>query len=348
MKRSVLFIFFIIATLLFSACSLPGANNAEGTNAENTTQNGDTNIDGTAAEQTGSSAESTSTEADSSQSSANVKTVRVKLYFPMADNSGIKTEERDIQVVDGAILKACIMALAEGPKTEGLRNPIPEGTKLLGISIHDKVATVDFSNEFQKTNGLSEITTRFSVVNTLTGISGVEKVRLHINGEEMIGASGMPLGDISPVTLDENGMPVSGEMKTVTLYFSDSNAEYIVGEKRDIVVEANEPIEKAVIRELLKGPVNESLWDAIPDGTRLLSVSTKDGLCTVNFSKEYVDNSPGGTASERMAIYTVVDTLTELDGIKKVQFLIEGQKREIYTHVIFNKPFSRDETIIAK
>ncbi|HEX2944887.1 MAG TPA: GerMN domain-containing protein [Clostridia bacterium] len=345
MRRSVLSIFLFTMILFLSACSLPGINNPEGTASENTLRNG------TPAENTDEvkQGDTSAVDEETSQSSAvNSKTVKVTLYFPKEDNSGLKTEERDIQVVDGAILKACILALGEGPKTEGLRNPIPEGTKLLGISVHDKVATVDFSNEFQKTNGLSEITTRFSVVNSLTGISGIEKVRIHINGEEMIGESGMPLGEIGPVTLDENGMPVAGEMKTVTLYFSDSNAEYIVGEKRDIAVEDGDTVEEAVLRELFKGPLTENLWDAIPDGTKLLSVSTRDGLCTVNFSREYVDNSPGGTASERMAIMTVVDTLTGLDGIKKVQFLIEGKKREIYTHAIFDKPFSRDEAIIAK
>jgi germination protein M len=347
-KRLVLSVFLIIAILSFSGCSLPGVNNNEGTVSESTLQSG-TPVENTADEQQDGASANPGLEEETSQSSAvNAKTVKVTLYFPTEDNSGIKTEERDIQVVDGAILKACITALAEGPKTEGLRNPIPEGTKLLGISVHDKVATVDFSNEFQMTNGVSEITTRFSVVNTLTGISGVEKVRLHINGGEMIGASGMPLGEIGPVSFDGNGMPVDGEMKTVTLYFSDSNAEFIVGEKRDIAVEAGESIEEAILRELFKGPVNENLWDAIPDGTKLLSVSTKDDLCTVNLSKEYVDKSPGGTASERMAIWTVVDTLTEIEGVKKVQFLIEGKKREIYTHVIFDKPFARDETIISK
>lgn len=348
MKRSFLSILLIIALMSFSACSLPGTNNNEGTGSESTLQNG-TPAESTADVQQDDTSGNPGTEEETSQSSAvNAKTVKVTLYFPTEDNSGLKTEERDIQVVDGAILKACIMALAEGPEAEGLRNPIPEGAKLLGISVHDKVATVDFSNEFQKTNGLSEVTTRFSVVNTLTGIDGVDKVRLHINGSEMKGESGMPLGEMGPVSLDANGAPAAGEMKTVTLYFSDSNAEFIVGEKRDIAVEANESIEEAALKELFKGPVSENLWDAIPDGTKLLSVNTKDGLCTVNLSKEYVDNSPGGTASEHMAIMSVVDTLTGLEGIKKVQFLIDGKKREIYTHKIFDKPFSRDESVIAK
>ncbi|MGI6669771.1 MAG: GerMN domain-containing protein [Acetivibrionales bacterium] len=279
-------------------------------------------------------------------SATNAKTVKVTLYFPTEDNSALKMEEREIQVVDGAILRACVLALAEGPAAEGLRNPIPEETELIDINIKDKVAIVDFSKEFLKTEGLSEITTRLSVVNTLTGINGVDKVRIRIEGKDMIGPSGLPLGDMEPALLNDDGTPVVYERKTVTLYFSDDEAMYLVGEERDIIVTEKEPIEELVIKELLKGPVSEHLWDTIPDGTRLISASTKDGICTVDFSSEYVDNSPGGTTSERMAIYSVVNTLTELEGIQKVQFLIEGRKREIYTHAIFDEPFSRDESIL--
>ena len=103
-----------------------------------------------------------------------------------------------------------------------------------------------------------------------------------------------------------------------------------------------------MLTELMAGPRTHDLWSAIPDDTKLLSVETKGGICTVNFSREYIENSPGGTAAERMAIYSVVNTLTELDGVEKVQFLIEGKKEKIYTHAVFDEPFSRDESIIAK
>jgi len=287
---------------------------------------------------------------------ANTKMIAVILYFPTADNSALKKEAREIPVKDGAVLKACMQALAEGPETEGLRNPIPEGTSVRGITIKNNTAIVDLSREFLNNSGLDEVTSRLSIVNTLTQFDGVDKVRLWIEGEELSGPGGMPLGDMSPASLDDEGNPVSldtegnspsGEM-TVTLYFSDSQAMYVVGEKRDIKVPDGAGPEELVLKELIAGPRSEELWNAIPDGTRLLSVSTKNGLCTVNFSKEFVENSPGGTASEKMAIYSVVNTLTELEGIEKVQFLIEGEKREIYTHAVFNEPFSRNESVIAK
>ncbi len=350
MKKVLIFMLLSIFVLSFSACGLLNGSDSEGTQQEDT-GTAVTDEKATDNSNTGSVTEGTAdenSEEEDVDSATNEKTIKVSLFFPTNDNSALKIEEREIRVEDGAILKASVLALAEGPKTAGLRNPIPEGTELLGISIKDKVAVVDFSEEFLHTSGLEEVTARLSVVNTLTQINGIEKVRLHIEGEDMIGPSGEPLGDMEPAALNADGTPVPGEIITVTLYFSDSQAMYLVGEKRDVIVNEGEKPETVVIRELLKGPKTDDLWDAIPEGTKLLSVNTKDGLCTIDLSNEFVDNSPGGTASERMAIYSVVNSLTSLDKVNKVQFLINGKKREIYTHMIFDKPIARDNDIIAK
>lgn len=339
MKGFIMLNMIIIFSLLFSACSSVGSNGVqEGTQQDESVQQGENTL------QVDTKPMEESSEDESS--AINAKTIKVALYFPTEDNSALKMEEREIQVIDGAILKACVLALADGPTVKGLRKIIPEGTEIRGISIKDKVATVDFSREFLETNGLSEITTRLSLVNTLTGISGVDKVRFRVDGKDMIGPSGMPLGDMGPALLNDDGTPMAYETKTVTLYFSDTNAMYLEGEKRDIMVTEKDSIEELIVRELIKGPVSEDLWSTIPDGSELISASTKNGICTVDFSSEYVDNSPGGSTSEMMAVFSVVNTLTELEGVEKVQFLIEGKKREIYTHVIFDEPFSRDENFL--
>ena len=118
-----------------------------------------------------------------------------------------------------------------------------------------------------------------------------------------------------------------------------------VGEPREIEIPSGVSAEEAVIDELLAGPRTDDLWGAIPDDTKLLSVETKSGVCTVNFSKEFIENSPGHCRRE-MAIYSVVNTLTELDWIEKCSS-VEGKKEEIYTHAIFDEPF-QDESIIAE
>lgn len=344
MIKKLITIFLITAvTFSLSACSL-----LDNTAATKTQENGTTEQTVTANEPESSQDAPAANQAESTQQVAGGKTIKVTLYFPSEDNSLLKKEERDLQVVNGAILKATVQALLKGPETTGLHNAIPAGTILNGVNIKEKVAIVDFSKEFASANDVAGVVERMSVVNTLTGITGVEKVRIHIDGEELIGPSGKPLGDMSPAKLDENGAPVQGGIKTITLYFGDSNAEKVIAEKREIELSQGEQLERIIFLELMNGPKTDGLHATIPKGTKLLSIRTGNGLCTLDLSKEFVDNSPGGTAGESMTLNSVVNTLTELSYIKKVQFLIDGQKREIYTHAIFDQPFSRKEDIIGK
>jgi len=135
---------------------------------------------------------------------------------------------------------------------------------------------------------------------------------------------------------------------TVTLYFSDSDAMYVVPERREIEFRDEKDIPEETFKALMEGPRTEGLHPVIPKGTKLYSIKVEDGLAVVDLSKEFVDNSPGGTASEAMTLGGIVNTLTELEGIEKVQFLIEGEKREVYTHAVFDEPFERDESLIKK
>jgi len=150
-------------------------------------------------------------------------------------------------------------------------------------------------------------------------------------------------GDNSP-----QGSADSGDNRVITLYFGNENADKVVSEKREISISKGENIAKRVFEELLKGPTKEGLQPTIPEGTKLLSVSTKDGICTLNLSSKFVDNHTGGSAGELITLSSIVNSLTELPNIKQVQFLIEGQQREVYLHAALDEPFSRFEEMIQK
>ncbi len=138
----------------------------------------------------------------------------------------------------------------------------------------------------------------------------------------------------------------------VTLYFSkhfpDKNDEFLVPEERE-VTKGDEPLEAVIVRELIKGRGKEGLSRTVPEGTRLLSVSVVDGVAYVNFSREFQNKHWGGTAGERMTIYSVVNSLCELPGIDKVQFLLEGEKQEsILGHMGTTVLIAPDRDLIAE
>jgi spore germination protein GerM len=78
-------------------------------------------------------------------------------------------------------------ALLAGPTADeraaGLTSAVPTGTRLLGIAIHNGVATVDLTPEYQAGAGSRSMQTRLGqVVYTLTQFPTVQKVRFNLNG----------------------------------------------------------------------------------------------------------------------------------------------------------------------
>lgn len=140
--------------------------------------------------------------------------------------------------------------------------------------------------------------------------------------------------------------------KPVTLYFGDSQAEYVAAEKR--AVEIKEPVTTdklaaAIVRALIAGPQTKGLYATLPPETRLLSVKITDSTAYVNFSQELISKHWGGSAGETMTIYSVVSSLTELKEIKQVQFMVEGKKQDsLLGHWDTSSPIARNNDMIKQ
>jgi germination protein M len=106
------------------------------------------------------------------------------------------------------------------------------------------------------------------------------------------------------------------EMVEVNLYFSDSQAMYLVAEKRKIS-QISSLARQAVI-ELIKGPENSDLYSTIPKGTQVNEVYIADDIVYIDLSEEIFKNHPGGSSGELMTVYSIVNTLTEIPPIKGV------------------------------
>jgi spore germination protein GerM len=143
-------------------------------------------------------------------------------------------------------------------------------------------------------------------------------------------------------TTDENTSTIS-----LTIYFSNEQADKLIPEVHKI--NKTVALAKAALKELLKGPQSANHYPTMPTNTKLLSVSIdKAGLAKVNFSQEFVKNHPGGSASERMTVYSVVNTLTEFSTVKAVKFFVEGQPIvSIAGHMDLAQPIKRDQSLIS-
>lgn len=276
--------------------------------------------------------------------------ITLKLYFLQKQNGKLVPEERQVEVSENAVLaEVAIRELLRGPEDENLKSIIPENAKLLNIEVEDKLAKVDFSKEI---DDFTDIETKklavISIINTLTELPGIEKVSIMSEGKELLSSDNKPYGPLAREDLDKLEKEKPKLETEITIYFSDNEAMYLVPETRKVELE-NKLVEEAIVEELIKGPEKDDHFNTIPEETKLLSVKVEDNTVYVDFSKEFKENHTGGSTGEIMTIYSVVNSLTELESIDKVVFLIEGQKEKTLSgHLIFDEPFYRDEALIEK
>jgi len=139
-----------------------------------------------------------------------------------------------------------------------------------------------------------------------------------------------------------------GETMELTLYFA--NKEYVLTgdeslgrllpEKRTITL-ANKPLAQAAVEELMKGPEGEGMGTVIPPRIKLIDVEVAEKTAYVNFSG---DGMNGGSMEETFLISSVIMTLTELEDIDSVQFLVDGKKTEtLMGHFYTMDPMSSDD-----
>jgi germination protein M len=135
--------------------------------------------------------------------------------------------------------------------------------------------------------------------------------------------------------------------RNITLFFRDNNLG-LVKEKRSIEINSNEQLEKRVIEELIKGPKTKELYSTIPKETKLNGIEIIGSKAIVDLSEEFITKHSGGSEAEYLTVYSVVDTLTELLNINKVEFLIDGEKRKLFNHMELYGTFQRDESVMKK
>ena len=118
-------------------------------------------------------------------------TVRVLVYYLRDEKLGAGAR----RVEGPAVARAAMEALLEGPaapeREVGMTTAIPEGTRLLGLSIDGGTATVDLTSEFAAGGGSLSMRARVAqVVATLTQVPTVERVAFHLDGEPAVAIGG--------------------------------------------------------------------------------------------------------------------------------------------------------------
>jgi len=134
----------------------------------------------------------------------------------------------------------------------------------------------------------------------------------------------------------------------VTVYFKNKEASNLV--PVPVEVDKAPGIAREAVEALCSGPDQDvDAAASMPEGVQVRSIKLKsDGTCVVDLDPPAasVKLTPKG---EALAVYALVDTLTEFRNVKQVQILVGGLVKDTLAgHIPIDEPLLRNMTFVKR
>ena len=227
-------------------------------------------------------------------------------------------------------------------------SPIPEEVEVLGCSLSGSILDVDFSGTYMDIGRIREKLVRAAVVQSLVQISGINAVRFTIEGAPLVDGSGAETGlmNADDFVGNTSSSPSSYQTDTLTLYFANAEGDRLVEQNKTVRYSSNVSKDKLIVEKLMQGPSGDSASPTINPNADLLSVTTKDKICYVNFDSTFLTGEYD--ILPELTIYSIVNSLVEGTEAEQVQITINGESNAEYMGTVdLCKPLSADPDLNA-
>ncbi len=229
------------------------------------------------------------------------------------------------------LVRELLNALESQPKEPGLQSAI-RGFLVKDCIVRESQVTLNFSKEYEMQHFTREVLARAAIVKTLTQLDFVQLVLFQVEGKNLADSLGEEVGVLSSDSfLDNTGQEMKKyEETTINLYFANATGDSLVKVNRKLHYNTNISLEKLVVEQIVAGPLDSKnyvseIYPTVNKETKIIGVSVKDGICYVNLSNHFL--TPMESVTPDITLFSLVNSLTELPGIVKVQFAIEGDTK---------------------
>ncbi len=244
-----------------------------------------------------------------------------------------------------------LMSLTE-PQND-LRSIIPAGFRVVPeISYNDKgqaLLVLYIRGSYSSLLPNTENVFRVGLAKSMISLKELSGVQIYANVPNEAGES--PMTQISSLIADtiivnESDENFFQDEVSFTLYFVNAKGDRLVSEKRTATVRMSERNADKVMAMLIEGPRADNHYASMPPGSAVNEILIRNSVCYVDMNESFVINQVGNEEQEMLTLYSIVNSLTSLYSIDTVQFLINGQQRDIYKTVQLNTAFTFNQDLI--
>ena len=261
------------------------------------------------------------------------ETLDYQIYYLNKDMTKIESlpcemesEENDTK----GMIDELIGKMQEDSGDVEFKKAIPQDVRVDSYILEGTLLTLYFNETYRTMNRVQETLSRAAIVRTLTQVEGVECLSFYVGEDPLKDGDGNLVGVMTNDSFIENpGEQINSiQTSTIVLYFANEKGNGLVQETQEVHHSSNISLEKLVMEHLLEGPKSKNAQSAIPEGTKLVGVSVLDGVCYVNLDDAF--RNQNYSIEEPVVIYSIVDSLSEISTINKVQISVNGNTKGVY------------------
>ena len=160
-----------------------------------------------------------------------------------------------------------------------------------------------------------------------------------------------PAPNPAPATTITAPPPAETAHITATLYYGSSDGRALVPVRRDVPAATSAVDQGRQILAVQFQDAPQPYLQVVPKGTKLRSFYVTDrGDAFVDLSGDVVSAHPGGSLTELLTVYAIVNAVTaNLPAVQRVQLLVEGKEVDtIAGHVDVRRPLEKDATLVRE
>lgn len=259
----------------------------------------------------------------------------------------VNTAETKVEVHDQYLntktpeeqLEETMTFLSITPEKLEYKAPFDMGFQVLDYEVEDGKLVINVDKAYSELSVTTEVLVRAAVVRTLTQLSNVKYVTITVEGSQLYDNAGELVGWMNAEQfINNDGNEINTyELVKVKLYFANSDGDKLIAAYREKHYSTNTPLERFVVEELIAGPSGqiEGLYPVINPETKIINILTKDGICYVNLDSSFL--TVVNNVSTEVAVYSIVNSLVELDNINKVQILVNGEVPSTFSNSTFER-----------
>lgn len=259
----------------------------------------------------------------------------------------VNTAETKVEVHDQYLntktpeeqLEETMTFLSTTPEKLEYKAPFDMGFQVLDYEVEDGKLVINVDKAYSELSVTTEVLVRAAVIRTLTQLSNVKYVTITVEGSQLYDNAGELVGWMNAEQfINNDGNEINTyELVKVKLYFANADGDKLIAAYREKHYSTNTPLERFVVEELIAGPSGqiEGLYPVINPETKIINILTKDGICYVNLDSSFL--TVVNNVSTEVAVYSIVNSLVELDNINKVQILVNGEVPSTFSDSTFER-----------